>query len=469
MDNNGTGLPFTFDKVFVKLLCRTRRSNIMNKQNLIKVFFAILLCMSLIAENNTYADDSKLDLSAQSVILMDGKTGQILYGKNENTKHYPASITKLMTALLALENLKLDDNITFSRNAVLSIEFGSSHIGIQEDETLTIDQALHGLLLMSANEIANGLAEETSGSIESFADAMTQKAESIGALNTRFVNPHGLHDENHYTTAYDMALIAKELVKNENFLEIMKDITYQIPPTNKVDEIRYLSQQHKMMNEKRDPTLFRADVIGGKTGYTNEAGHTLVTMAKKGDRVLIAVILNGNGNQVYDDTNALLDYGFDKLSNLTIEPKEYINTFPIIENGKTIGTANVTLKNPVTVLVPANYDTSINFETELKHITSPATTGNIAGRIIIKNSTTPLIETDLIITDVSIDYVVQETVEKKFPWLSSGIIILFAAAIIHIILLSLSKRRKRYYKVKSSVSRRSKNHYSNYAKKRLRN
>jgi len=437
----------------------------MKKHNSIYSLIIFFLCTLIFTGNITFAETSNLDISAASVILIDGKTSQILYKKNENTKHYPASITKLMTALLALENLDLNDSITFSRNAVLSIEYGSSHIGIQEDETLTIDQAMHGLLLMSANEVANGLAEETSGSIEAFAEVMNARAELIGAKNTHFVNPHGLHDDNHYTTAYDMALIAKELANNESFLKIMKDITYEIPPTNKVAEIRYLSQQHKMMNEKRDATLFRPDVIGGKTGYTNEAGHTLVTIAKKGDQILIAVILNGNGNEVYKDTNQLLDYGFSQFNKTTLEQQSYMTKVPIKENGEKIGDATITLDKPVEILLPTDEDaSSIQYKTDITELESPVKEGKVIGKVTILNGSEPLIDADLIVDKVSIEYIVQEAAPKTIPWLLIGFSILVTIMFMYLIILKFMSR-KRYPKVNNSR----KNHYSNYVNKRLKN
>lgn len=439
----------------------------MNKKNFLYILFVFFLCTLIVTENVTYAEGSKLDISSSSVVLIDGKTGQILYKKNENTKYYPASITKLMTALLALENLDPNSNITFSRNAVLSIEFGSSHIGIQEDETLTIDQAMHGLLLMSANEIANGLAEETSGSIEAFADEMNKRAQEIGVSNTHFVNPHGLHDENHYTTAYDMALIAKELANNEAFLQISKDITYEIPPTNKVDEIRYLSQQHKMMNEKRDATLFRPDVIGGKTGYTNEAGHTLVTIAKEGEQVLIAVVLNGNGNKVYDDTNSLLNYGFKEFNKITLDQKSYIQSIPIIENGESIGNAIVTLKEPADVLLLKSQNTSsLQFKTDITELKTPVIEGKVIGTVNVLSGATTILETDLIVEKVSFEYIVQETASKTIPWFIIALSILVIILFIHLLVMKL--KRNRYMKMRSPINRRSKNHYSNYVNKKLR-
>lgn len=302
---------------------------------------------------------SEPDIAAEAAIVIDATTKTVLYEKNAYERHYPASITKLMTALLSIENLSPNDLITFSTEAIFGIERGSSHIGMDVDEQITVDQALHGLLLMSANEVANGLAEAVSGSISGFAQLMTQRAKELGALDTNFVNPHGLHDDNHYTTAYDMALIGSYLAENDYFLQIMKDYTYEIPPTNKVDEIRYLSQQHKMLNPLRDATIYREDVIGGKTGYTDQARHTLVTMAKEGDTTLVTVVLQSEKDTLYSDTNKLLDYGFKYYESVTLQtPDNIIKTLPVygLISGQAYQAANcgIGVKEDVVVTIPQN-------------------------------------------------------------------------------------------------------------------
>lgn len=297
--------------------------------------FLFVNCISATSTSD-YTSDSP-DIHAESAILIDAKNKSILYEKNAHEKYYPASITKLMTALLTIENLLPTDVITFSEDAIYGIERGSSHIGLDIGEQITVDQALHALLLMSANEVANGLAEEVSGSIENFAIKMTERAKELGAKNTNFINPHGLHDDNHYSTAYDMALITSQIYNHPYFLEIMGHTTYQIPPTNKTSEIRYLSQQHGLMNQLRNSVLYRSDVVGGKTGYTDIARHTLVTIAKKGDIDLIVVILKSEKDTLYQDTNTLLDYGFNSYRNVTLNgPDSTIKSLPMytVKSGK---------------------------------------------------------------------------------------------------------------------------------------
>ena len=200
------------------------------KKNILLIFLStlILAYSSSIVWAEPYAEtilhhdeNDILELNAEAAILIDAMTGEILYEKNSNKKEYPASITKIMTALLAFECGKMDEIITFSHNAVFGIEPGSSHIALQENEQITMEQAMYALLLRSANESALGIAEQIDSSVEKFAEHMTARAKELGCNNTNFVNPNGLHNENHYTTAYDMALIAKEVLKFDEFKKMI--------------------------------------------------------------------------------------------------------------------------------------------------------------------------------------------------------------------------------------------------------
>jgi D-alanyl-D-alanine carboxypeptidase len=263
-------------------------------------------------EKNKDAWPSGPSVNAESAIVMEASTGLILYEKNINEEHYPASITKIMTVLLALENSSLGDIVTFSNNAVYDVEADSSRLWIGVGEQLTMEQCLYGILLESANDIAYAVAEHVSGNIDNFAKLMNERAKSIGCKNTNFVNPHGLPDDNHYTSAYDMALITREAMKNPTFRKIFGTRTYQIPPTNLQSETRYLVNHHKFI--KRDTYLYD-DCIGGKTGFTSKSKYTLVSVAKRGDLELICVIMKDatSANQ-YTDTKKLFDFAFDNFS-----------------------------------------------------------------------------------------------------------------------------------------------------------
>ena len=262
------------------------------------------------------------DVDLDSVSLDDNQAGvllnlndkKVLYAKGAYNKVYPASITKIMTALLACEYLDMNDTITMSQEAAYGIEAGSSSIYAETGEVFTVEQALMALMLESANEMALALAEKTSGSVKKFVELMNQRAAQLGCKNTHFNNPNGLPDETHYTTAGDMMKIAKAAWYNPLFRKFVTTQTYEIPPTNKQSETRYLLNHHKMMAGQ---SYAYDGVLGGKTGYTNDAGNTLVTYAKRGNSILIAVVLNST-NGAFPDTTSLFDYGFDNFEKVDL-------------------------------------------------------------------------------------------------------------------------------------------------------
>ncbi len=249
-------------------------------------------------------------IESEAAVLMDARTGQILYEKNMHERLYPASITKIMTVLLGVEHSGPQEVVTMSHDAVFSIQLGASHIALDEGEQITMEQALMAAMLPSANEACNGIAEHISGSVPEFVRLMNERAVQAGALNTNFVNPNGLSNPQHLTTAYDMAMITRAAIQNQEFRRIFGTSHFIIAPTNKQSEIRYLWAEHKMFECGR---YEYEGVTGGKTGYTRDAGNTLVTLAQKGDRELIAVAIRSLNHAVYSDTTALLDYGFGQF------------------------------------------------------------------------------------------------------------------------------------------------------------
>ncbi|MDD4371951.1 MAG: D-alanyl-D-alanine carboxypeptidase [Anaerostipes sp.] len=269
----------------------------------------------------TNQSNGSVDLVGKSAIVMDLQTQTILYEKDINVKHYPASITKIMTALLTIENCKGDETVTFSNQAVNGIERGSSAALVNIGEKVTVDQALHGLLLISANDIAGGLAEHVSGTQSAFAVKMTEKAKELGCKNTHFVNPHGLNNEQHYTTAYDMALIAKKAYSKEEFRKIIKTTYYQLPKTNKSKAARNWYNSNRMIQQ--GTTYYDSRCLGGKTGYTIAAGGTLVTFANINGRVVICVVLQSkNSASAYVDSSKLYDYTEKNMDVGALEAKD---------------------------------------------------------------------------------------------------------------------------------------------------
>ncbi len=253
-----------------------------------------------------------------SVILMEESTGTILYEKNSDEAHYPASITKIMTTLLALENGNLSDMVTFSDDAINNTE--GSGIARDYGEQMTLEQCLYGVMLESANECAYAVAEHVGGTVENFVDMMNAKAKELGCTNTHFANPHGLQDENHYTTAHDMALIAQAAYQNETFRIIIGTKMYTIPPTNKHAEETVLRNHHDMLctYHNANRKYLYPYCVGGKTGYTATANSTLVTYAEKDGMTLICVVMNTQSPNQFIDTVNLFDYAFDNFQVLNV-------------------------------------------------------------------------------------------------------------------------------------------------------
>lgn len=316
-----------------------------------KRLFALCLAFALCAVPMTAwaapAWPSGVTIQADGGIVMEAGTGTVLYGKNMDQPYYPASITKILTALIVIESCDLDEIVTFSHDAVYNVEADSSSAGIDEGDQLTVRDCLYALLLASANESANALAEHVSGTREAFADLMNQRAASLGCTGSHFANPSGLNDENHYTTAHDMAKIAQAAIQNPTFVEICGSRTYRLPnmkraPAEKFPDGYPIANHHKMWN--RNDAAYYNGAFCGKTGYTSLAGNTLVTCAKRGDMTLIAVVLNGHLTH-YTDTKAMLDFGFGNFQSLKIS--EFETTYTSLDNDMTI--AGMTAKDTISL------------------------------------------------------------------------------------------------------------------------
>ena len=272
--------------------------------------------------------DIKEKVKSDVAVLIDGKTGQVLFEKNMNEKMYPASITKIMTALLALENGKLKDKLTMSYDAVYSVGRDTSHVALDENEVLTLEQALYALAISSANDAANGIAEHIGGTMADFAEKMTARAKELGALKTNFVNAHGLNDANHYTTAYDMARIMAKAVTYPDFLKIFSAESYDMPPTNRQEEARQFNRRNSLLNGE----YAYEGVIAEKTGWTPDSGFTFVAAAERVGRTLIAVVMKSPDEIIrWEDTTALFDYGFNEFTPMSFKTEDFINKDYVID------------------------------------------------------------------------------------------------------------------------------------------
>lgn len=276
-------------------------------------------------------DSNKIDgwpqgpkVYAKSAIVMDVNTGAVLYAKNVDEALYPASITKIMTTMLAIEHCSLDEQVTFSDNAINSLAWNCSRIGARVGEVFTLEDCLYAMMLSSANEVCIAVAEHIAGSEAAFADMMNAKAKELGCTNTHFVNSNGMPNEEHKTSAHDMALIAAAAFKDPTFRKVTGSLKHTIAPTNMSGESRYCTQHHKMLKETE--SFYYPYAVGGKTGFTQAALNTLVTYATKDDRTLVCVSLRTNGSQYYKDTATMLDYGFDNFTNLPVDTTDRADT-----------------------------------------------------------------------------------------------------------------------------------------------
>lgn len=264
-------------------------------------------------------------MNTPSAIVMEINSGAVLYEKNSDQVNYPASITKVMTTMLALEHCELDEIVTFSDDAINLNQGSTSHIARDYGEEMTMEQCLYAVMLESANECSYAVAEHVGqklgGDYQTFIDLMNQKAKDLGCTNTHFNNCNGLPDPDHWTSAHDMALIGAEAYKNEQFQNIVGTRSYQIAPTNKHDNITPLNNHHAMISNYKTNQYLYPYCTGGKTGFTQAAGSTLITFAEKDGMSLVCVVMRTNGTDQYLDTKSLFEYGFQNFQ-----------AFPIAEN-----------------------------------------------------------------------------------------------------------------------------------------
>ncbi len=381
-------------------------------------------------------------LISESAVLIDADTGQVLYDKQMHKQQYPASITKIATVIVGLEHASLSDKIVMSEEAVFSVARDTSHIALTTDEEITFENAAYAALLMSANDACNGIAEHVSGDIDSFVALMNESVREYGAKNTHFSNANGLKDSEHYTTAYDMAMICAHAIKNTEFRKIFSSITYQMPPNNKQPERRYFANQHSMM---ADPEFKYDGIIGGKAGWTTAAQFTLVTAAERDGRTLIAVVMKSPRNDdKYTDTKALLDYGFSEFDAVTVNS----DAFP--------------LKEPATVLLPVGTEAAgISFSSVIENgreyisltlDTPPATMPSYLGKFPAKTA----VKT---VKQISEDDGVSDTDRGGISFLGViGIILGTFVLLIILLLLAIIIRKKIYRMLRRRRRRRRQGH-----------
>lgn len=284
------------------------------------------------------------NIYSESGIVMDMDSGAILYAKKIDDQHYPASITKVLTALVALENSQMTDRVTFTQDCIDFLEYGDAHIGMKVGEEISMEDAMYGMLLASANEVSYAIANSVNGGYDNFIHMMNEKVAELGGTNSHFVNANGLHNDEHYTSARDMALIGSAAFEYEEFRKITGTRQYTIEPTALTNEPRIFQQNHKMLFQGN--RNYYEYCVGGKTGYTDQALTTLVTFAQKDGKNLVAVTLrvHGGGQNSYVDTRAMLDYAFANFTKVPVTKEQVTD-----ENVESVGEgAYVMLPSTVT-------------------------------------------------------------------------------------------------------------------------
>ena len=423
----------------------------MKIKNIIKIIIIFLLLNLTLFCNYSFADStSRLEIYSDAAILIDKETSKVLYSKNSEQRRYPASTTKILTAILAIENLSLDEKLTASYEAIMSIPSGYSSAAIQVGETLTVKELLEVFLVHSANEAGYILAENVSGSFSAFADFMNKKALEIGCTNTHVTNPSGLHDENHYTTAYDLALIAKYCMENETFRSIVSMTSCTIEATDKYEE-RYFNNTNEMLNSKSQ--YYNENIIGIKTGYTSPAQNCLISGYKKGNMEFISVVLGAPASAgesgvsgKYTDTQALFDYAIENYSHKTIA--SFGNTITQVEIEHASNDTKILdliLETDITVFINNSIDVS-TIEPKITlndNLTAPITANSILGTVTYNIDGSIYTSNLLAKNDVSIDKSLENILK-----------IIFAIIILVIVFeLMYSKKKKKNKKKKNKKSK----------------
>ncbi|MGE5633077.1 MAG: D-alanyl-D-alanine carboxypeptidase family protein [Caulobacteraceae bacterium] len=420
------------------------------------IFLVIFMSFSSYFQITAYAADNVIPLTAESAILIDAATGDVLYEKNSNKQMYPASTTKIMTAILTLENSNLNDKVIIDKDTPFT---DGSSIYVREGEEFTVEQLLYALMVESANDAAVALAKHVSGNVSAFVDKMNKRAAELGATNTHFNNPNGLPDTKHLTTAHDLAVIARYGMTIPKFTELVRTARYQIPPTNKVNETRYLRNTDRFLwgtgsqnkiNYKGKYIDIKYDIVDGvKTGYTTVAGNCIVSTASKNGRRLIAVVLKTHGSDLYLDARILLDYGFDNFENVELVKSGEEIQKANIENGVSNEVGLVAQDDLSRTLPLSAKDVKItkNFVVN-ENIYAPIQKGAVLGKATYTLNGTVLGEVNLVAKE-QVDEKAIVKVEKKllspkalvFYKITAAIFVLVVFLGIYIV---LGKRKNRY-------------------------
>lgn len=352
--------------------------------------FLLFLLMIIGIQSVSFA--SEVNLNSEAAILVEISTGRIIYEKNSTKKLYPASTTKILTAILVIENCNLNDLVTVRQSALDNIPTGYVTCNLQVGEELSVKDLLYALMIPSANDAAYVLAEHVAGSVDNFSVMMNDKAREIGCKTTHFVNPNGIHDDSHYSTAYDLYLLANYAMKNETFRNLVAATEYTLPATEKYpNEDRILKTTNELLN-KNSRNYYYKNAIGIKTGYTSKAGNCLVAASSRDGLEFIAVVLNGGTtedglNSRYVDSKKLFEYAYDNFT-LTkiIEKGSVVQTLEVEKGTKETKFLDLVIDETITVVNNKSIDmNSVIPEITLKEIIeAPISAGDTIGTIKYK-------------------------------------------------------------------------------------
>ena len=433
------------------------------------IFFILVSSIPTFSEAALTDDYTPTDLVAEGAILMNASTGQVLFEKNSQTPLYPASTTKILTAIICLEDLNLDDVVTVGNEAPY---VGGSHIALDVGEQLTVEQLLYALLIASANDAAVALAKHHSGSIEAFAEVMNTRAAEMGATHSNFANPHGLTDPDHVTTAYDLAKITQYALQNEKFNTIIQTRRYEIPPTNKKNEARYLNSSNSFfpgisgsdtlidVNGQQIPIGF--DLVDGvKRGYTEEAQNCFVGSATLEGRRYITVVLHSSGNNMYADTRKLFNYGLYGFQSYRLAASgDIAQTFQLTDKNKTQVTGR--FKSDFIVDLPIGTDAASLSPTYtvLPSLQLPVTEDEVIGTASIHLDDDHLLQVPLLsdgdyigadlLTSETILLTSKKTIFEHLLWILPHLLI---AILLWRTIMTIFRLRARNKKRKRAVSR----------------
>lgn len=429
------------------------------------VFFLMALVVNLLAFPVSAAETSlpaDPDIQAKAALLVDANTGNIVYAKNEHQELYPASLTKIMTALLVLEavdsgKLSLDQQLTAS-DSITELDADGSSAGIKVGEVMTVEQLLYCMLVVSANEACVILAEAVSGDVDTFVDAMNAKAQALGCENTHFVNPTGLHDSQHYTSAWDLYLITQEAMKHEDFMRICDTGDITLPATN-LSEARSLHSTNYLISVWRSRGYYNTDAHGVKTGSTDAAGHCLVSSASKGSLSFISVMLGCEqlhleGNEIrtmsFYETNRLFDWAFNNFAYQTVLTSDEILKEVAVSLSK-IDHVTVHPAEDVEVLLPkglAAEDLERTITLKSDPVEAPISAGDVLGTVTLSYDGTDYATVDLLaLNDVEASRILTfwRDVKAFFSQTAVKVVgIILLAAVVALLLWKLVFGRRRY-------------------------